>query len=256
MPDPWFDTLHSLPSSVFTRWIVLSVLFLIILIWQLREIRRLRKASIHTTDLVRALFRTINFRSWFLYVLIVVFLLAVMAYDIKLNKLHVQKNESDSQLLLLQKQEAERLAKATAAVQLLNTSPAVQPQEAAEDSKPKTLTAADIFGSGGANKKERISNQILDEIKLNYEDAFIMYFYMQKCQKAALQDFHLINSSLAYSLAAANAESRIQQDILNAARGSYYEMYSKSSCSDKNLPQLEKRYREYIQQIIATTRPL
>jgi hypothetical protein len=56
-------------------------------------------------------------------------------------------------------------------------------------------------------------------------------------------------SALAVEMASVNAPGRLQYDILTAARGSYREMYAKTSCEPANLSSLRESYALYISSI-------
>lgn len=89
----------------------------------------------------------------------------------------------------------------------------------------------------------------LDKIKRQYEEILITYFFMEHCKKSGQNDFHIIISALSQEMASINAPGRLQYDIVNAAKGSYKEMYSTSNCNDTNVTTTYKDYSNYINSI-------
>lgn len=87
----------------------------------------------------------------------------------------------------------------------------------------------------------------LDQLKQRYEAMFVTHFFLLRCKAARAEDFHVINSSLMQELASYNAQSRLQYDILTAARGSYDEIYARTPCTPANVTSLKSDYTKYIQ---------
>jgi hypothetical protein len=89
----------------------------------------------------------------------------------------------------------------------------------------------------------------LDTIKNRYEEILVTHFFLRKCHIAPADDYHVIMSALAVEMASANAQGRLQYDILTAAKGSFREMYSKSSCDEQSTGTLRESYASYISSI-------
>ena len=89
----------------------------------------------------------------------------------------------------------------------------------------------------------------LNVIKSRYEEVLVTHFFLRKCQIAPSSDYHIIMSALAVEMASANAPGRLQYDILTAAKGSFKEMYAKSSCDERTTQSLRESYANYINAI-------
>lgn len=89
----------------------------------------------------------------------------------------------------------------------------------------------------------------IDKIKSDFESLFVTYQFLYKCGKTEPDDYHIINSALAHEIASKNAPGRIQYDILTAAKGSYQEIYSKTSCDAPEIAGMQQKFRDYINQV-------
>lgn len=91
------------------------------------------------------------------------------------------------------------------------------------------------------------SNQAqMDSIKKRYEEIFVTYFFLKKCNQVNPVDFHIITSALSQEMASVNAPGRLQHDIVTAAQGSYKEMYSQTACDNQTIAALSGQYKAYI----------
>jgi hypothetical protein len=89
----------------------------------------------------------------------------------------------------------------------------------------------------------------MDSIKKRYETLLVNYLFLKKCGLINPQDYHAIISALAREMSSVNAPGRLEHDIMTAAKGSYDEMYAKSSCTDQETGQLHAQYNDYINAI-------
>ena len=94
--------------------------------------------------------------------------------------------------------------------------------------------------------------QKLDDIKKKYEELFINYYYLKRCNAASLQDFHLMNSALIYELTESNAPAGLRKNILTAARGTHDEMYATASCAPEAIGPIKKQVQDYINTTVNT----
>lgn len=86
----------------------------------------------------------------------------------------------------------------------------------------------------------------LDDIKKRYEDILVLHMYMKHCNKAESNDYSIINAALAQEMASLDAPSRLLNDIVDSAKGSYSEIYADSPCQGPGIGRLVKQYKEYI----------
>jgi hypothetical protein len=87
----------------------------------------------------------------------------------------------------------------------------------------------------------------LDTLKERYEALYVNYLLLRRCQLTDTSAYHLLNSGLMQELASVNAPSRLQYDIITAARGTYNEIYSRLPCDQ--LGDLRTRFQQYVQSI-------
>lgn len=87
----------------------------------------------------------------------------------------------------------------------------------------------------------------MDDIKRRYEDILVIHLFLKKCGKVKPTDYSTITSALGQEMAAIDAPSRLQLDVVSSAQGSYNEIYSKSPCDGKGIADLNKQYNNYIQ---------
>lgn len=92
----------------------------------------------------------------------------------------------------------------------------------------------------------------LDALKQRYEDLFINYYVLKRCNASQPQDFHIMNSALVYELNRLNAAAGVRQNILNAARGSYEELYAELACDTPEIGVMRQNMQQYLQSVIAT----
>lgn len=90
------------------------------------------------------------------------------------------------------------------------------------------------------------TNNVLNTMKQRYEELFINYYFMLRCNNASKTDYHILTSALMREMASVNAPSRLQHDIMTAAKGSYTELYAESPCSGTQTEALATQYRAYV----------
>jgi len=116
--------------------------------------------------------------------------------------------------------------------------------DAAQKSAPSTAQTVDDLYNPEKNATDPQSN--MDDIKKRYEDVLVIYMFLKKCNRVNTADYNIIISALGQEIAAVNAPGHLQTDILSAAKGSYQEMYSQSSCREKGVNTLFAQYNDYI----------
>lgn len=108
---------------------------------------------------------------------------------------------------------------------------------------PDKNTIQDIFTSEGNINDYNLE---MDNIKIRYEEIFITYFFLQKCEKATNSDYQLILAALQNEIAASPSPERLQNDILIAAKGSYEELYSHNDCLQADVEAMAGQYNIYL----------
>lgn len=104
----------------------------------------------------------------------------------------------------------------------------------------------DVF-EAEANSSD--NKNAIDHIKSRYEETLITYFFLQKCGKVGDSDYNLIFTALQNEMQQLQAPSRLQYDILTAAKGSYDEVYAKNDCTEANIAPIYQQYNSYIQSL-------
>ncbi len=131
----------------------------------------------------------------------------------------------------------------------LNT---INPSEDTEDSAspnpaaPEKPTLEQVYNperTDGANGDDQAS---MDDIKKRYEDILVIYMFLKQCGRIEPSDYNIITAALSQEMASVNAPGRLQADVVNAAKGSYQEIYAQSPCDGSGINKLEKQYHQYI----------
>lgn len=86
----------------------------------------------------------------------------------------------------------------------------------------------------------------IDNIKKRYEELFVTYFFLHKCNKTSESDYQSLSSALQNEMNMAHAPTNLQEDIITAANGSYEGLYSRTDCSDSILEPIFTQYRAYL----------
>jgi hypothetical protein len=106
-----------------------------------------------------------------------------------------------------------------------------------------TDTIASVFSAEDANHTDFAK---INKLKADFESLFVTYQFLYQCGSVEAVDYHILNSILAHKISSLNAAGRIQYDILTAAKGTYEEIYSRSSCEDPSITDMQKKFRDYI----------
>lgn len=113
---------------------------------------------------------------------------------------------------------------------------------------PATTAKAPAPATDTSSREEK-----LDEIKFRYEDAFVSYFYLNRCQHANIADLAVINEALAKEVTAIGADSNVQYSIYSAAQGSYESIYADTSCEPAYLTPVLQQFQLFMQKIAQAT---
>lgn len=115
---------------------------------------------------------------------------------------------------------------------------------AANPAAPSPASVATVFDNIAASDEENIR---LNALKTEFESLFVTYQYLKTCGATEADDYHLLNSALMHRISSLNAAGRVQYDILTAAKGTYAEIYARSECDVTTLPDMQKKFRDYIE---------
>lgn len=92
----------------------------------------------------------------------------------------------------------------------------------------------------------------LDALKGHYENLYINYYVLQRCNTNSKADYHVITSALMRDLARLNAPAAQQQKIHEAAQGSHRELYATLECNSPEVKTMAANMRSYLDSVITT----
>ncbi len=167
-------------------------------------------------------------------------LVQVVGFTLILGRLSHQEEATSSLKIAF---DTEIKAREELQTQVSALKPTVAPAE-----QPLSASVDAIFGTEPSNLTPDVE-QKLDALKKQYEDVLVLQFFLAKCGKSTVQDYHTINSNLSQDMATLNAPGRLQYDIMTAAKGSYDAIYASSSCEGEQAEASEKAFRTYIEQL-------
>lgn len=124
------------------------------------------------------------------------------------------------------------------------------------DAGAATATIDEIFGgesllSADADETDAPAQSAMDRVKRQYEQSLVMYFFLRRCGAARQEDYHLLASALLETLAAEQLSAAPLRAIVQAAKGSYDELYSATPCDDARIPALSGQFRQFLDAILA-----
>lgn len=94
--------------------------------------------------------------------------------------------------------------------------------------------------------------QSLDNIKRKYENLFVSYYYLKRCNAIEPRDFHLMNSGLIYELTELNAPAGVRKRILTAAKGTHDELYVEAPCTPEAIGPMQEEVSAYVANTVAS----
>lgn len=116
----------------------------------------------------------------------------------------------------------------------------------------ETLVAvqeAQLQASSRLHGADEQQQEALDMLKQEFEGLFINYYVLQKCNLGTAQDFHILHSALMYRLSDLSAPANIRQNILDAAHGSFTELYAEQDCKDEANMIIQGDMQDYLHNI-------
>jgi len=221
----------------------------------MRENQRLATKWRHDFDAVSAeeLVRFIRSRTMQLLYILACAMVVILVYNWQLSKAgdalenlntQIETLEQAQQKAATQAPPPQRKATTPAAATATDSYyPPLTTQAAPANIAPAKPTVDDVYNP---EKKSNGNEAVMDGIKKRYENILVIYMFLKQCNKAGANDYPIILSALAQEMASVNAPGRMQYDIITSAKGSYKEMYSRSSCDDASVAGLHTQYTDYI----------
>lgn len=218
--------IHTLPSHIPLKWLMLLVPLMTLLVWHYYQHQAFSKHLHHPSPKVfRELLHAARWRTAQVAGIWVLALLLIAGGDIRYYSLLAGPQETD------------------------NTEDALEPldfqqtrQPAATNPVPAPTQAATATPSAAQENKA-------DDLKFRYEDAFVSYFYLQRCKHADVADLSVLNNALAKEVAAIGATSDVQLSIFSAAQGSFESIYADTPCDTEYLEPVARQFETFMQKI-------
>lgn len=225
-----YHPIEGLDIWAWLRWGTIIVLALAVTFWHQRQNQafhtymREKKQRNPLSDRLSRLAYNRSFEVFSLFLLLIV---AIGIYETRLNgkNQRITAVEND-------------FASAQAQIATLEASLAEQA------ARQKQAAAAAPTGEMTESQQEE-----LDQLKRDFEGLFINYYLLKKCNLAGAKEFHLMHSSLMYRLDALNAPAGERRRILDAAMGSFAELYAETPCDGAEIAPVQASIQSYLTRI-------
>ena len=251
---------------------LLLAMFVVCAAWHIRENNRLESELLRKTDANTAewLVRFAWSRTLQLLVALGCIMVVFISYDRRLNeskdslailtetmqkKDKIEKERFDA----LKQQLQQELASKKVSAPVIITNPVAPVVTQAAQEAPATSLAEE----GGTKTRRSRNNETIealynpektqtdkqssmDDIKKRYEDIIVIHLFLKKCNKIQPDDFAIISYALSQEMTAVDAPKKLRNDIIDAAKGSYDEIYAKSSCKGSGIGELSTQYTNYV----------
>jgi|GEM_PF-2398726 len=125
----------------------------------------------------------------------------------------------------------------------INPQPAPVTNRAQQAANSRNAAINELYNPGKVDEDQQSA---MDDIKRRYEDILVIHLFLKRCGKVNTNDYGVISSALVQEMTAIDAPSRLQNDIIASAQGSYSEIYSKSPCDGTGIADLNEQYINYI----------
>ncbi len=119
-----------------------------------------------------------------------------------------------------------------------------------ESIKQQKQTLQDDLAKSQMASQAESDPEILNNIKQEYEKAFVNYFYLNRCGKANAYDASLIINMLSMELASNRANSQMIEVVINTAMATYIELYSTLPCNAKDINTLAEAQKKYSEAVL------
>jgi len=180
-----------------------------------------------------------------LYILaIVAFIALISFYEWRFKLLNQHIDELQSQIFINSDQRITSELKNSENPPTTYYPPASAPSNSQSKSGIANNTAMQDLFEAPSNSYDTEDN--IDKVKTRYEGILVNYLLLKKCGKTGDYDYQLIFSSLQKDLDLLKAPARLKYDILTAAKGSYDEIYARSTCNEAEIAPTLQRYKTYI----------
>lgn len=206
------DVLQMLPAYVPVKWLTLLMPLFPLILWHHRQHQVFgKRLPEEFAPLFREVLRSFRRRSIQLAGVWIVAVLLIIGQDLRYYRL------------------------------LSETPP---PPRHEPEAKPEATAAPEFSASSAPAQENRI-----DDLKFRYEDAFVSFFYLQRCKHADITDLSVINEALAREAKAVGATSDVQFSIFSAAQGSFESIYADTPCDAEYLDPIIRQFEAFMRTI-------
>lgn len=228
----------SLGPLILIKWSILLFAFIVMLILIHTENQRTRNVVSQLSN-GNALFSMARKRGWYAILLFAIYILTVVTYD-----------------LVIFRQQSQRLvlsAGSSAPVVSANTQESskshsnISTTDLPASPIPPTLS---LFESVTTfSEKNADVESFMDILKKRYEQLLVTYFILEKCKLEKIDSFHLIQEIILRDIEKVRAAEDNLTKIIDAARGTYDEMYSTMACDGAEISTMKSSFEANMQQI-------
>lgn len=225
------DSLSTETMYMLLKWLIIITVWLLLAIDLYKDHARI--VRIQDSFTVTKLLYVLHKRNIHLFCFFSLLLLALASNDLNLNNKEPQAVEQ---------QEA-------AAPPPSAASPAAQQAAVPSSALPNNpnMPFGNVTEFNEKNSKQQAN---IDFLKERYETWLITFYYLQKCSQVASGDLDLITGALKKDLDADQADASVQTNIIQAATGSYQEMYSNIPCDAEHEARSKASYDNSMKRLL------
>lgn len=234
------DSLTNETLFVLIKWLVIITVWMLLAIDLVRD--HARVVRIQDSFTVTKILYVLHKRNIHLFAFFSLLLVALAATDLGQNNKQKQEGTQEESTAATASQPA---VEATAAA----TKPA-DPSTGTSIPHNPTVPFGNITEFNEKNAKQQA---YIDFLKERYETWLITYYYLQKCEQVSIGDLDLILGSLKKELDANKADLTVQTNIVQAATGSYQEMYSNIPCDAEHETKTKASYDTSMKRLLPQT---
>lgn len=99
------------------------------------------------------------------------------------------------------------------------------------------------------NQPKPSKDKRLNQLKASYEDAFVSYMLLERCEKFDSEDYNTLYTSLADILNAEGEPLSAAHNILIAASGSYQALYHDTPCEESYIQPVQASFSFFLDNI-------
>ncbi len=239
----------SLGDITLLKWAVLFCAFVLMLVLLYGENR---KARLHREILAQSIPSWLASlaikRGWYIVVFFAIYILTIVSYDIKIHKLHLQmptmeRNPSQDRTMSATTNPSSQASPATQALQEI-------PHQKDPENPATQSAVVGLFENITTFSEENAQSQShMDRLKQKYEQLLVTYYILEKCTYASVEQFQSIQDLILNDLRTSGGEVEILTKIVDASKGLYDEMYSRTDCKDPRMLQTKQQFDANLQRI-------